>query len=266
MNKKTVALITGCSTGIGRELCKILTDKGYIVVATARDVNSINDLHAAMTLPLDVTDRQSVDDAVSKVIARFHKIDLLVNNAGYSLRGALEEVNVENSKKIFDVNVFGILNLVQAVVPEMRRNKSGRIINIGSISGKFVQPINGIYCASKHAVEALTDALRLELHSFHIQTSVIEPGPIETNFFKTLDGTSGELLASPNSCYSHFYKVDVNYRKIQKRTPVNEAAETIAKIIAKKKLKSRYKVAVPFMFRLIIHFPDSLKERIMRKH
>ena len=266
MNKETVALITGCSTGIGRELCRILTDKGYTVVATARDVNSIKDLHVAMTLPLDVTNSQSIDDAVSKVIARFYKIDLLVNNAGYSLRGALEEVNVEDSKKVFDVNVFGILNVIKAVIPEMRRNKSGRIINIGSISGKFVQPINGVYCASKHAVEALTDALRLELHSFHIDTAVIEPGPIETHFFKTLDCTSGELLASPDSCYSHFYEADVNYRKIQRRTPVNEAAATIAKIIENKKLKSRYMVAVPFMFRLIIHLPDSMKERIMRKH
>jgi NADP-dependent 3-hydroxy acid dehydrogenase YdfG len=266
MNKETVALITGCSTGIGRELCKILTDKGYMVVATARDVNTIKNLHVAMSLPLDVTDKKSVDDAVSKVISRFHKIDLLVNNAGYSLRGALEEVDVENSKKVFDVNVFGILNVIKAVIPEMRKNKSGRIINIGSISGKFVQPINGVYCASKHAVEALTDALRLELHSFHIETAVIEPGPIETHFFKTLDRTSVELLANPDSCYSHFYEGDVNYRKIQQRTPVNEAAMSIAEIIEKKKLKSRYKIAVPFMFRLIINLPDSLKERLMRKH
>jgi NAD(P)-dependent dehydrogenase (short-subunit alcohol dehydrogenase family) len=129
-----------------------------------------------------------------------------------------------------------------------------------------VQPINGVYCASKHAVEALTDVLRLELLGFHIETAVIEPGPIETDFFKTLDRTSGELLSNPDSCYSHFYEADVNYRKIQKRTPVNEAAAVIAKIIAKRKLKPRYKVAVPFLFRLMIHLPDSLKERIMRKH
>lgn len=266
MCKEKVALITGCSTGIGRELCKILTDKGYTVVATARNVNSISDLHTAMTLPLDVTDRKSVDDAVSKVIAQFHKIDLLVNNAGYSMRCALEEVNVENSKKVFDVNVFGIINMIKAVVPEMRRNKSGRIINIGSISGKFVQPINGVYCASKHAVEAITDVLRLELNRFHIEAAIIEPGPIETHFFKTLDRTSGELLANPNSCYFDFYEADVNYRKIQKRASVNEAATMIAKIIERNKLKSRYKVAVPFAFRLIIHLPDSLKERILRKH
>nr|WP_319487346.1 hypothetical protein [uncultured Caproiciproducens sp.] len=124
----------------------------------------------------------------------------------------------------------------------------------------------GTHGAPRHAVEALANALRLELHSFHIDTAVIEPGPVETHFFKTLDRTSGELLASPNSCYSHFYEANVNYRKIQKRTPVNEAAVTIAKIIKKKKLKCRYKVAVPFMFRLIIHLPDSLKERMMRKH
>lgn len=100
MNQETVALITGCSTGIGRQLCRILTDKGYTVVATARNVDSIKNLDTALTMPLDVTDRQSIADAVSKVISRYHKIDLLVNNAGYSLRGALEEVDVENSKGV----------------------------------------------------------------------------------------------------------------------------------------------------------------------
>ena len=265
MRKEKVVLITGCSTGIGRELCRILTGQGYTVIATARDVNAIENLHAAMILPLDVTDRQSIADAVKKVIARFHRIDILVNNAGYSLRGALEEVDVEDSKKVFDVNVFGILNVIKAVVPEMRRNDSGRILNIGSISGKFVQPVNGIYCASKHAVEALSDALRLELRGFKIQTTVIEPGPIETNFFKTLDRTSNSLLSGTDSCYSHFYETDAKFRKIQKRTPVNDAAVAISKIIAQKRLKPRYKVAVPLTSRLMVHFPDRLKEYIMRR-
>lgn len=265
MKKDKVALITGCSTGIGRELCRTLAEQGYTVAATARDINSMQNLNAAMKLPLDVTDRQSIADAVSQVITRYHKIDLLVNNAGYSLRGALEEVDVEDSKRVFDVNVFGILNVIKTVVPEMRRNHSGRIINIGSISGKFAQPINGVYCASKHAVEALTDALRLELYSFHIDAAVIEPGPIETDFFKTLDRTSDELLSRTDSCYSRFYQADRNGRKNQKRTSVSEAAAAITKIIAQKKLKPRYKVAVPLAFRLIVLLPDSLKERIMRK-
>lgn len=264
MNKETVVLITGCSTGIGRELCRVLTDKGYTVIATARNVNSIEKLHTALTLSLDVTDRQSVTDVVGEVITRFHKIDILINNAGYSLRGALEEVDIENSKRVFDVNVFGILNLIQAVVPEMRKNKSGRIINLGSISGKFVQSINGVYCASKHAVEALTDAMRLELHGFGIEATTVEPGPIDSNFFKTLDRTSRELLSNPNSCYYRFYKSDIDYRKIQKKTSVNKAATEIEKIIAKKKLRPRYKIAVPFLFRVVIHLPDNLKESIMR--
>lgn len=265
MNQEMVALITGCSTGIGRVLCRMLTEKGYIVIATARNVNTIKDLHTALALPLDVTDRQSVDLAVREVITRFGKIDLLINNAGYSLRGALEDVDIENSKRVFDVNVFGILNLIQVVVPEMRRNQHGRIINIGSISGKFTQPINGVYCASKYAVEALTDALRLELHEFGIDSTVIEPGPIETNFFETLGRTSGELLSNPNSCYTHLYQEDISFREIQKRTSVDKAATEIVKICFQKKLQPRYKVAVPFMFRLITHLPDQLKELIMKR-
>lgn len=236
MQEKKVVLITGCSTGIGRELCRMLTGKGYAVIATARNVKSIEELNAALTLSLDVTDRQSVADAVSKTIAQFHKIDLLINNAGYSMRGALEEVDAENAKKVFDVNVFGILNLIQAVVPEMRRNGSGRIVNIGSISGKIVQPINGVYCASKHAVEAFTEALRLELRGFHIEACVIEPGPIETHFFKTLGRASDELLSNSDSCYSHFYKADLQYRKIQKRTSVDAAAAKIVKILSDRKI------------------------------
>lgn len=185
MQNETVVLITGCSTGIGRELSKILMKKGYTVVATARNVESLTDLPASLKLPLDVTQQESIHAAVNEVISRFHKIDILVNNAGYSIRGALEEINIESAKSMFDVNVFGILNTIQAIVPEMRKRQSGKIINIGSISGKFAQPINGAYCASKYAVEALSDALRLELSSYHIQVTVIEPGPIQTHFFTT---------------------------------------------------------------------------------
>lgn len=265
MKKGIVVLITGCSTGIGRELCKILFDKGYTVVATARNVEALKDLSASLKLSLDVIQRESIYAAINEVISQFHKIDILVNNAGYSIRGALEEIDVNGAKSMFDVNVFGIMNMIQAVVPEMRMKQSGKIINIGSISGKFVQPINGAYCASKYAVEALSDALRLELHDYNIQVTVIEPGPVKTNFFKTLVHNSSDLISNPDSCYSHFYESDARNRSKQELTDPTEAAKAISDIILKKQLNSRYKVAVPFTYSMITYFPDSLKEYFMKK-
>ncbi|MDP4145511.1 MAG: SDR family oxidoreductase [Bacillota bacterium] len=265
MKNETVVLITGCSTGIGRELCKILNNKGYQVVATARKIEDLKDLPAVLKLTLDVTKKESIDAAITEVISRVEKIDILINNAGYSIRGALEEINVNSAQSMFDVNVFGIINMIQAVVPVMREQQAGKIINIGSISGKFVQPINGAYCASKFAVEALSDTLRLELHSFNIQATVVEPGPVKTNFFKTLADNSNDLMFNSNSCYSHFYEWDAINRKRQKPADPMEAAKTISNIISKRRLKPRYKVIVPFAYNLITHFPDALKEYIMKK-
>lgn len=143
MKNKNVVLITVCSSGIGRELSLILVDKGYTVVATARDVDTLKDLPVSLKLPLDVTDKESISQAVKEVISKYQRVDILINNAGYSVRGALEEISLESLKSMFDVNVFGIVNVIQAVVATMRKNQYGKIINIGSISGKFTQPING---------------------------------------------------------------------------------------------------------------------------
>ncbi|MCX8131596.1 MAG: SDR family oxidoreductase [Clostridia bacterium] len=264
MEKEEVVLITGCSSGIGRELSRVLADKGYIVVATARKVDTIKDLPASLRLPLDVTKSESIAGAVREVIARFQKIDILVNNAGYSIRGALEEISIENMKSMFDVNVFGIINMIQAVIPEMRRNGAGKIINIGSVSGKFAQPVNGAYCASKFAVEALTDTLRLELFKQNIQVTVIEPGPIKTGFFKTMDEHSCYLMTNPASCYKSLYSSDTRRREMQAYAQPQKAAETICKIIGERRLKSRYEVAVPYALSMIARFPDSLREYLMK--
>ncbi|WP_160687638.1 SDR family oxidoreductase [Clostridium sp. C2-6-12] len=265
MENETVILITGCSSGIGRELCKVLNEKGYTVVATAREVETLKDLKAALKLSVDVTKEDSISDAINEIISRFKKIDILVNNAGYSIRGALEEINIDSAKDMFDVNVFGIINMIQAVVPEMRKKGSGKIINIGSISGKFVQQINGTYCASKYAVEALSDAMRLELHNYNIQSTVMELGPTKTNFFKTMANNSKELMSNANSFYSNFYESDEKYRHRQKLTSSKGAAEAITEILLKKRLKSRYKVAVPFSYNMAAHLPDFLREYIMKK-
>ncbi|OBR95110.1 putative oxidoreductase [Clostridium ragsdalei P11] len=265
MKNEIVVLITGCSTGIGRELCSILFHKGCTVVATARNVETLKDLSASLRLPLDVTQKESINSTINEVVSKFHKIDILINNAGYSIRGALEEIDLNSAKSMFDVNVFGIINMIQAVIPEMRKKQFGKIINIGSISGKFVQSINGAYCASKFAVEALSDTLRLELHSYNIQSTVIEPGPMKTNFFKALVDNSGDVIKNENSCYSHFYKSDDEYRKKQKQADPKVAAQAISDIILKKRLNARYKVAVPFTYKMVTYFPDFLREYFMKK-
>jgi NADP-dependent 3-hydroxy acid dehydrogenase YdfG len=167
-----VVLITGCSSGIGQNLSQRLSQAGYTVVATARNCETLTDIPAVLKLPLDVTQPDSIHAAVSQTIKTFGAIDVLANNAGYAVRGALEEIPVEQVQQMFDVNVFGVLRMIHAVVPHMRRQGSGRIINISSIAGKLSTPINGTYSATKFALEALSDALRIELAPFGIQVVI----------------------------------------------------------------------------------------------
>ncbi|MCX7774024.1 MAG: SDR family oxidoreductase [Clostridia bacterium] len=265
MKDDKVVLITGCSSGIGRELCGTFMEKGFQVIATARNLEALKDVTAAMKLSLDVTQKESVDAAVLEVLSRFHKIDILVNNAGFSVRGALEEIDIRKIESMFDVNVFGLIRMIQAVAPVMRQQRSGRIINIGSISGRFAQPINSAYCASKFAVEALSDALRLELSPFNIQVTVIEPGPIKTHFFRTLEGNSSAIMTNENSCYSGFYRADSRRRSTQSMADAKEAASTIYEITQKEQLRPRYQVAVPLIHSMLASCPGSLREYLFKK-
>lgn len=266
MKNNQVVMVTGCSTGMGRDICEIMSNKGYIVVATARNIDSLKNVSASLKLRLDVTDNELIKSAVNCVLQKFGKIDILINNAGYSARGAMEEIEIDKVRKMFDTNVFGIMNMIQAVLPEMRKVKYGKIINVGSISGKFTQSLNGGYCASKHAVEAISDALRLEMKKYNIQSTVIEPGPIDTNFFSTLSNTSDNLMKNSNSPYYDIYKKDIEFRKMQKRADSKETANHICNILIKDKLKPRYKVSVPFSFKFLLKLPDSIKEFILLRH
>ena len=260
-----VVLITGCSSGIGRRLCILLAEKGYLVAATARDISKIHDIPAALKLKMDVTDEESIKTAVETVIRQYGRIDILVNNAGYSVRSAIEEIDLKEMSKMFEVNVYGVIRMIQAVAPYMRKQNSGKIINIGSISGKLTSYVNGSYCASKHAIEAISDAARMELQSFGIQVSVIEPGAINTEFFNTLSINSDEKMKNSKSPYIGLYQKDLNYRKKQKRADARKAAEDIYKRLKKKKLKARYKIAVPPIFNLMIILPDAVREKLMLK-
>jgi NAD(P)-dependent dehydrogenase (short-subunit alcohol dehydrogenase family) len=180
---KTV-LITGCSTGIGRATAEHLADRGWTVYATARRPESIEDLRekGCKTLPLDVTDEVSMEQAVRAVEAAEGAVGVLVNNAGYSQSGAVESVNLEDIRAQFETNVFGLVRMCQLVLPGMRRQGWGKVVNVSSMGGKLTFPGGGIYHATKHAVEALSDALRFEVRGFGIDVIVMEPGLIKTQF------------------------------------------------------------------------------------
>jgi NAD(P)-dependent dehydrogenase (short-subunit alcohol dehydrogenase family) len=180
-------LITGCSTGIGRATAERLARNGLTVYATARKLDSIADLEAAgcRTLALDVTSEESMRAAVAAVEEADGAVGALVNNAGYSQSGAVETVPLDEVRRQFETNVYGLLRMCQLVLPSMRREGRGRIVNVSSMGGKLTFPGGGIYHATKYAVEAISDALRFEVRGFGVHVSVIEPGLIKTNFAET---------------------------------------------------------------------------------
>ena len=184
-------LITGCSTGIGRATAQHLARSGHSVYATARRPESIEDLKNAgcKTLALDVNDEASMSAAVSAVEEAEGAVGALVNNAGYSQSGALETIGLDDVRRQFETNVFGLLRMCQLVLPGMRRQGGGRIVNMSSMGGKLTFPGGGIYHATKYAVEAMSDAMRFEVQGFGIDVVVIEPGLIKTNFAETAVGS-----------------------------------------------------------------------------
>ncbi len=198
MNVSKAVLITGCSSGIGWATARRLADVGWKVYATARNVEDIAPLEerGCGLLPLDVTDEDSMISAVDEVERREGAVGVLVNNAGYSQSGAVEAVPMEKVRRQFETNVFGLARMCQLVLPGMRRQGYGRIVNVSSMGGRLTFPGAGYYHATKHAVEALSDALRFEVEGFGVKVSVIEPGLIRTGFAQaavgSMDGSDGE--------------------------------------------------------------------------
>lgn len=179
-----VALVTGASSGIGRETALLLAQKGYTVYAAARRVEKMQDLKAAgiKLLSMDVTSEESMVKGVNEILQTEKRFDVLVNNAGYGSYGALEDVPLSEARYQFEVNIFGLARLTQLVLPTMRQQRSGKIINVSSVGGKFGEPHGVWYHATKYAVEGLSDSLRLELKQFGIDVVIIEPGAIITEW------------------------------------------------------------------------------------
>ena len=181
--QKTV-LITGCSSGIGRETAHAFNDEGWTVYATARNPADIETLGEAgcELATLDVTDQSDVDRVVDRILDEEGAIDALVNNAGYGQFGPIEDVSTAKVHRQFDVNVYGPHRLIKAVLPGMRRERDGTIINVSSVAGRVAFPGGGVYSGSKFAIEAMSDALRNEVDEFGIDVVVVQPGPVKTNF------------------------------------------------------------------------------------
>jgi len=265
MNK--VVLITGCSTGIGRDLAQRLSQSGYIVVATARNVETMDGLVAALKLPLDVTDPESIQNAVAAALKCFGRIDVLVNNAGYAQVGAIEELTDDQIRQMYDVNVFGVVRMIREVVPHMRQQKAGRIINISSIAGKMVTPVNGSYSSTKFAMEAISDALRLELAPFNIQVVLIEPGAIKTNFDQTVHTHADAILSAAVSPYLPLYRKYLQVSDgMRGQEPEPEAvSKVIQQAMESSKPKARYLAGVAISGRLIIYLRDLVWDLVVRQ-
>lgn len=262
-----VVLITGCSTGIGRDLAVRLSESGYTVIATARRPETLANIEVALKLPLDVTQADSVRSAVECTFQRFGRVDVLVNNAGYAVRGAIEETSDRHVQEMFDTNLFGVMRLIRAVVPHMREQKAGCIINVSSIAGKRSTPANGAYSASKFALEALSDALRFELAPFGIKVVVIEPGSIQTHFMATAIAHTPERALGPNSPYRMLYRQSDQFASsMQRHQPGPEAvSRVIQQAIETAKPKARYLVAIPFSGRLVLRLGDSFWDYALRR-
>lgn len=182
-----VWLITGCSTGLGRALATLIVERGWRAIVTARDASSVADIvegaqDRAIALKLDVTKQADIDAAVAAAREKFGRIDVLVNNAGYGYQSSVEEGEESEIRAQFDANVFGLFAITRTVLPVMREQRSGNIINITSVAGLIGFPGSGYYAASKHAIEGWSDALRAEMEPLGIGVTCVEPGPFRTDW------------------------------------------------------------------------------------
>ena len=208
--QKETALVTGASSGIGRETALKLAEKGFTVIAAARRkerlVEMSDQVEGIIPVQVDLAQPSDTEKFCDYLTQLSKPISVLINNAGYSVRGALEDVSVEAARRLFEVNLFALMRVTQACLPAMRKQKNGIIVNLSSIVGKFTFPGSGIYAASKHALEAITDAMRMELEPLGIRVVTIRPGPINTEFNDAATQMTGDLMARTDPDYQSIYQ------------------------------------------------------------
>ena len=205
---KQVALITGCSSGIGYETSILLAKNGFRTYATMRNTDKgdkLNEIAEKENLDLkiiklDVTDDYSIKNAINEIVQETNRIDVLVNNAGNNIAGAVEDLSIEEFKEQFETNFFGLIRVTKVVLPIMRKQNNGIIVNLSSIAGKMAIPLNSAYVSSKFAVEGFSESIRYELEDFGIKVILIEPGVIKSNFYENIKMSKNSLM-DPKSAY-----------------------------------------------------------------
>lgn len=264
MNK--VVLITGGSSGIGKSIGEFLHHKGFVVYGTSRNPERVlNSVFPLVTL--DVRNAETIRAAVAKIIATSGRLDIVINNAGVGITGPLEEIPTEEIKNNFETNFFGPIEVMKAVLPQMRSQKSGLIINITSIAGYMGLPYRSVYSASKGALELITEAFRMEVKSFGIQITNVAPGDFATNI------ASGRFHAPliKNSAYEIPYGMTLKLmdEHVNSGSNPNEMAEAVYKIIQNPNPKIHYKVGA-FMqkFSIVLKriLPDKVYEKMLMNH
>lgn len=260
MAEKKIVLITGVSSGIGQATAQLLAQEGFTVFGTSRNPSSIEKMAGVEVLPLDVRLDESVNGCVDTVVRRTERLDILVNNAGYSLVGPIEEALLEEAKAQFETNFFGVVRMVKKVLPIMRKQARGQIINISSGAGLTPLPFVGFYSASKFALEGYTEALRHEVKPFHIRVSLVEPGYVKSRLRQ-----NQQLAAGRISDYDPWRKWVSGLRpKWEERLPEPTlVAERVLCILGSKSPRLHYRVgkeaAQAFWLRRLL--PESLFER-----
>jgi NAD(P)-dependent dehydrogenase (short-subunit alcohol dehydrogenase family) len=269
MGSDTV-LITGTSTGIGRATAEAFLDAGWTVYATARDTDDVADLAEAgcETLELDVTDDEQIRAVVEQVVDETGRIDCLVNNAGYGQFGPLEDVPMETVHEQFEVNVYGPHRLTRAVLPHMRDQQSGTIVNLSSVAGRVSTPGMGVYCGSKFALEGMSDALRSEVQEYGIDVVLVQPGPVDTNFAdNAAEKLDGKLERS--GVYGDLYSFYEEQQIFGGASALASRADAVAAVILEAACspdpEPRYPVGQVARVSLLARFaPDRIRDAVFR--
>jgi len=251
MQREKIAIVTGSSTGNGFETSLMLARNGFYTYATMRNLDkskTITDIATKDSLPLqvlqlDVTEDKSVKDAIDTILGKRGRIDVVVNNAGYDAFGAVEDLSVEEVKAQFETNFFGAIRVMKAVLPTMRKQRRGTIVNVSSVGGLVGIPLNSAYISSKFALEGFSESMQYELEEFGIKVILIEPGVVKTNFFE--NSKAAKNTASSNSPYAELAKkVSEGFKPMLENnssSPI-QVAEVILKAITSEKVNTRYLV------------------------
>lgn len=265
-----IILITGAGSGIGYETAVSLKAQGHKIYGGVRDQRSAEKLTQSGIIPLelDITDERQCKQAVERIIKHDKRIDVLINNAGYGLFGAVEDIKISEAKYQFDVNLFGAVRLIKMVLPSMREQKCGKIINVSSVGGRIVSYMGAWYHASKYAVEAFSDALRMEVSDFGIDVVLIEPGGAKTNWWET--ATKNMKSRSKGGAYEKAAeKAAAGMMKLYGNRLMSKPAviaKAIVKAVCAKRPKTRYIVGFGGKPLLFLHFvlPAKCYDRVVK--